>query len=324
MNENLRVGLCEVETLIAVGSYAVAIGALLELAKEDLMPPHWFELCYKASGGLDQLENMHEAAVEWTTAYPNDAQGHFALAVSLATFERINESEAALHRAIEIERNDGEYWGLLGKCLAAQEKFDEATKAFEIGQAAAKKQEWSYYHRATLLASAENWTGAMDLLTRAINIRSSFAEAYSQAAHIAIALNDESSASGFFHSAVLHDEMAREMYFQDLGLFLTSYNVNTEYLDEMKRLQKNAPDDLNMLYLLGIANEVLDNPQLAEEIYRQVVLKERTHKRAWIRLANLARRRRSQYGSLRAYRAVFDIYQKQNHETTTYELSIAS
>lgn len=267
---------------------------------------------------------MHESAVEWTTAYPNDAQAHFALAVSQATFERFNESEAALRRAIEIDRNDGEYWGLLGKCLATQEKYDEATKAFEIGQGAVQKREWSFYHRATLLTSAENWPGAMEFLTQAINIRNSFAEAYSQAAHVAIALNDESMASGFFHSAALHDDLAREMYFQDLGLFLTSYDVSTEYLAEMKRLQNKAPDDLNMLYLLGIANEVLDNPQLAEEIYREVVSKERTHKRAWIRLANLARKKRNQYGSLRAYRAVFDIYQKQNCENSACELPIAS
>ncbi len=42
MNGNLRDALCEVKTLIAVGSYAVAIGALLELSKANDLPAQWF------------------------------------------------------------------------------------------------------------------------------------------------------------------------------------------------------------------------------------------------------------------------------------------
>ena len=207
---------------------------------------------------------------EAVAIYDKDARFQAALGDCELRFKHYPEAEAALKRAVELDRKNAGAWTELSRVYAVNGNGTEAEKAVQAALKVAPRDAVACAQLGLLLAGRGDLKAAEKMFEDARSLPQDNAEYWSLSGRYYHLLNKPQEMEAAFRQAVLLDPTQPE-YAEWLGLCLMSLGKNAEAEDCLATATKLDDSDIDYWLALGQLRLGNEHYQGAAEAYQHVV-----------------------------------------------------
>ena len=250
-----------------------------------------------------------------TLADRNNKDYKYTLAVALQENGKIDEAIAIYEKISDM----AEAQNNLGNIYRMKKDLQKARSAFDKAIALNEKMVWAYVNKALLERQQNNQKQAEELLQKAIQIDADFIQAHYQ-------LSIQNRLNENFNKSLEHVEKSItsndkiDFLWVEYGKVLTAFNRNEEALNAFEKAI-----ELNRFCSDAYFEKALilekENPNLAEQAYRDVLRIDTQNIAAFNNLGTLLYRQNRIMEALEMYRNVFIV--KPDDTTAAFNLAIA-
>jgi cellulose synthase operon protein C len=196
---------------------------------------------------------------------PNTAATYVTLGIMQAQAKDYAGAQTSLHKAIELDQNSMEAFGILGQVQVAAGSVDDAVKSWEVWMQKNPKDVRPYIMLSGLEQQRNNWQRAQQLLQKAMEIHPDSAVAANNLAYLMLEHGGNVDVALSLAQTARRQAPDSPNIADTLGVAYFKKGVYSSSIDLFEEAAKKQPDNASVQYHLGFAYEKASKSAQARE-----------------------------------------------------------